>query len=679
MAKRGIESRDLLKIRLIGDVDVAPDGERVVAVVQEVNEKENKYRQTLHLWRRGGQLEPFTFGENDTHPRFSPDGTWIGFISRRSGQPQLWRIPVAGGEAQQVTRIEGGISDFAISPDGQRIAVLASLDDKGVQPEKSEKEKEKELEDDLYRKFTKDVKIIELLYHKQDGEGFYGDRAPQVVVLKADGSDPRQLTELPYRYQGLAWSPDGRELYTAVNREPDFDSEPDRVHIWAIPVDGGEPRRLSPLELWAYAPAPSPDGSRIAFVAGDSRELGYDNPKLYVVGRDGQGLRCLTAEVDRPMGNEVVTDMVGPGRSELQWTPDGRALYVLSSASGFVEVLRVDVETGQAQVAAGSGKAAYAFRLDRQARSLACAAATLENPGELYLVEDGREERLSRLNDAFFEEVAVSLPVRFEARAEGGPPVECWAIAPLPGGQPLEPGRKAPTILEIHGGPMAMYSPTFFFEFQLLAAQGWGVVFTNPRGSMGYGEEFCKAIRDRWGEKDLADIMAGLDEAIRRFDWIDPDRLGVAGGSYGGYMTNWIVGHTDRFKAAVSGRSVADWRGMVGSGDFGWDWVRRAGGVYPWGEEDQWYREQSPITYARNVTTPILIEHQEGDLRCPIGQGEAWYTAVKAAGKAPVRFVRYPDEFHGMSRTGKPWHRIHRLDEIVRWFARYLEGKSRDS
>lgn len=675
MAKRGLESRDLLKIRLIGDVDISPDGERVVAVVQEVNPEANGYRRSLHLWQRERGLQPFTSGEQDAHPRFSPDGTWIGFISKRSGQPQLWRIPVMGGEAQQVTRIEGGISDFAISPDGRQVAVLASLDDQGVQPEKSEKEKEQELEADLYRKYTKDVKVIERLYHKMDGEGFYGDRAPQVVVVNADGSEPRQLTQLPHRYEGLAWSPDGTEIYTAVNREPDFDWHPDRQHIWAIPVDGGEPRRLSPLEFGAAAPVPSPDGSLIAFLANDAREMGYDNTKLYVVGRDGQGLRCLTADLDRTISNSTVTDMVGPGRGEPQWSPDGRFLYVLSSAFGFTEVLRIDVATGEAQTAAGAEKAVYAFRLDGQARRLAYTAATLEHPGELYLVEGSQEEQVSGVNDAFFQEVAVSRPIRFEAQAEGGPTVECWAIPPLPGGRPLESGRKAPTVLQIHGGPMTQYSPAYFFEFQLLAAQGWGVVFTNPRGSLGYGEAFCKAIRDRWGEKDVADVLAGLDEAIRRFDWIDPDRLGITGGSYGGYMTNWIVGHTDRFKAAVTGRSVAEWRSMIGTCDFSWTEVPRAGGAYPWGEDDEWYRQQSPITYAQNITTPLLIEHQEGDLRCPINQGEALFTAVKAAGKAPVRFVRYPDEFHGMSRTGKPWHRIHRLDEIVRWFAMYLDGR----
>ncbi|HEY8532152.1 MAG TPA: hypothetical protein VIL08_07875, partial [Limnochorda sp.] len=420
MTKRGLTSTDLLKIRLIGDVDVSPDGERVVAVVQEVKPETNEYRRSLHLWQRERGLRPFTAGEQDVHPRFSPDGTWIGFISRRSGQPQLWRIPVAGGEAEQVTRIEGGISDFAISPDGRRVAVLASLDAKGVRPEKSEKEKERELEADPYRKYTKDVKVIEHLYHKMDGEGFYGDRAPQVVVVNADGSEPRQLTQLPHRYAGLAWSPDGTEIYTAVNREPDYDEHPDRQHIWAIPVDGGEPHRLSPLELDAGAPVPSPDGSLIAFLANDPRELGYDNTKLYVVGRDGQGLRCLTAHLDRTMGNATLTDMVGPGRGEPQWSPDGRFIYVLSSARGFTEVLQIDVATGEARTVAGEGKAVYAFRLDRNARRVAFTAATLEHPGELYLVEDGREERLSAINDAFFREVAVSLPIRYEAQAEGG-------------------------------------------------------------------------------------------------------------------------------------------------------------------------------------------------------------------------------------------------------------------
>jgi len=254
---------------------------------------------------------------------------------------------------------------------------------------------------------------------------------------------------------------------------------------------------------------------------------------------------------------------------------------------------------------------------------------------------------------------------RFKAQAPGGPEIDGWIMQPIG----FAEGQRYPTILEIHGGPMAMYADAFFFEFQLLAAQGFGVVFSNPRGSQGYDEAHCMAIAKEWGNLDYKDLMAVLDTAIAENPWIDTERLGVTGGSYGGFMTNWIVGHTDRFKAAVTGRSICDWRMMVGTGDFGSYWIRKFDGVAPW-VDDTHYKQQSPITYVGNVKTPILIEHQEGDLRCPIDQGMMWYTAIKYLNKAPVRFVTYPGEFHGMSRNGKPWNRIHRLGEIVSWVER---------
>ena len=234
--------------------------------------------------------------------------------------------------------------------------------------------------------------------------------------------------------------------------------------------------------------------------------------------------------------------------------------------------------------------------------------------------------------------------------------------------------KRYPAILEIHGGPMMLYAQSFFFEFQCLAAKGYGVIYTNPRGSQGYGTEFCTAIQKEWGNLDYLDVMAGLETALAAESWIDPNQLGVAGGSYGGYMTNWIIGHTDRFKAAVTMRSVVDWRAMVGTGDGGWHWMKRADQKAPW-QNDEWYRQQSPITYVENITTPLLIEHQEGDLRCPIEQGEILYTAVKYLNQAPVKFVRYPDEFHGMSRDGKPWHRVHRLETMTDWLDTYIPAE----
>ena len=358
-------------------------------------------------------------------------------------------------------------------------------------------------------------------------------------------------------------------------------------------------------------------------------------------------------------------------------------------------VVRVEVATGVVTPITAGDRIVYSYSLTPDCRRIAFTAAEPSHPGDVHygfvdeprptqpvananmLLHGGgiREMRLTEVNSAILSEVKLSTPERFIFRAgHGHPPVDGWVVRPVD----FEPGKKYPAILEIHGGPMGMYGSNFFFEFQVLASLGYTLVFSNPRGSQGYGHDFGHCIMGDWGDKDYADVMAAIETAVERFDFIDGARLGVAGGSYGGFMVNWIVGHTDRFKAAVTMRSVVNRFSAMGTSDTGFMRIPQfnaevndiSNGPF-WWQNMEPYLKQSPLMHAHKINTPLLIEHQEMDLRCPVEQAEQLYTALKVQ-KKTVKFVRYPDEFHGMSRDGKPYHRIHRLHMIGDWMNQYL-------
>ncbi len=664
---RKLQVEDLFAFRLVGDVQLSPAGDRVAYVESRVNKEKNEYETSIWMVTPPQGPVRFTGGTTDASPRFSPDGSQLAFISRRSGQPQVWVMSVLGGEARQLTKVQGGVREFVWSPDGSRIAFTAMLDDEGIKPEVKEEE-----EKDLFKKHTKNVKVITELFHKLDGVGYFGERRPCLCVTEvAEDAEPIQLTKPPYLVSDLAWTPDGKRLLFASRMGEDYDRVFFEQQIYIIDAaEGAEPRAMTPKRLSCGGAKVSPDGATIAFIASDPEDLGYGNGMLGLMPVEGGEIRFIGREWDRPFDNRGLSDMPAPAGGGLTWSPDGATLFALSSTGGTTQLVAVDVATGQVSPVTEGDHLVYSFSLDGRCRKAALGIADPLNPADVYLqdLKEGTCERLTRVNEALLSELELSEPQRFTAQAPGGPQVDGWVMKPVG----FREGEKYPTILEIHGGPMMMYAAAFFFEFQLLAANGYGVVYSNPRGSQGYGEAFCKAIQREWGKHDYADVMAVLDEAIAQHDWIDTDRLGVTGGSYGGFMTNWIVGHTDRFKAAVTGRSICDWRVMAGTGDGGPYWIKRVAKA-PW-VDDSWYKQQSPITYVENVKTPILIEHQEGDLRCPIDQAMMWYSAIKWLNKAPVKLVTYPGEFHGMSRNGKPWNRIHRLREIVGWFDAYLKS-----
>jgi dipeptidyl aminopeptidase/acylaminoacyl peptidase len=686
--RRNLQAEDLLAIKLAGDCQISPDGECVAYTLQEIDKEKNEYKTAIWLAREGQPPVQFTGGPKDNSPRWSPDGRYLAFVSGRSGSNQIWLLPLEGGEARPLTRIKGGVSGPVFSPDSKYVAFTANLPEDGIRPEGKDEE-----EKDLYKKYTREVKVITRLLYKMDGVGFYNGKRSQVCVIPVADGDPVQLTRGDFSHLNPTWTPDSQSLVFEANRLADADFHPWHVDLWSVDREGGDLVRLTPegARLECITPSVSPDGRLVAFAGIDPEEHGYGLAGLYLLDRESGSVRRLAAAFDRSFDDQAGTDLVAPAGGRLTWSPDSRWIFTPCSDAGQVHLVKVGAHTGAVVPVTGGDKVIHAFSLTADCKRAALAYASPTSPAEVYLArlddpqpeakKDGcgavlqgggvLETPLTWHNAGLLAPLDLAGPERFQFTAgQGEPLVDGWVLRPAG----FEPGQKYPTILYIHGGPMSMYGAGMFFEFQWLAARGYAVVYANPRGSQGYGREFCRTIMADWGNKDYADTISTIETAARKYDFIDADRLGVAGGSYGGFMVNWIIGHTDMFKAAVSSRSVVNRWSAMGTSDVGYNRTGQFGTAAWWNAADMApYLKQSPLLHASRINTPLLLENQEGDLRCPIEQAEQLYAALKFQNKT-VKFVRYPGEFHGMSRTGKPWLRIHRLITIAEWFDQFLKA-----
>jgi len=535
----------------------------------------------------------------------------------------------------------------------------------------------------LFEKYNRDVKHIRRVRYRFDGMGYLGEKRSQVFVLDlavaldvvpGEFADLHQVTTGDFDHSNAAWSPDGSRLAVTACRAEDADLQR-FSDLWVFSVDGKEePQKLTVSTGPVRAPRWSPDGAQLAYLGHARERGGHTSTRLWLVPADGSiEPRCVSESFDRSLGDRSITDMRTGGQGERPvWSPDGTQVYLPVSDHGTTHLCRVDTETGRVEQLTEGDFAVFGYDVCFEAGLAALAVAMPESPNDIFTVrlQDSVPVELHRLtstNESLLSERHVSLPERFTYNAPGGPEVDGWVIKPVN----CDHTEKYPAVLQIHGGPMAMYASTFFFEFQLLASAGIGVIFTNPRGSEGYGEDFCAAIRGQWGTYDYEDVVAGVEAALERFDWIDPDRLGAAGGSYGGFMTSWLIGHSDRFRAFVSMRAVNNMYSMFGTSDIGYldedTWGR---GETPWQNADP-YLSQSPIHHVGTASSPTLIIHSENDFRCPISQGEELFVALKKLG-VETEFIRYPNESHGLSRGGQPWHRVHRLQKVVDWFERWL-------
>ena len=649
---RAMTPHDMTRIRFLSDPQLSPDGQRVAFVVTMLSAERDEY--LSNIWvvdTAGGAPRRFTTGPGrDTAPRWSPDGARLAFIAEREPRqkPQLYVIPADGGEPVRLTTLSNGVADPLWSPDGSHLAFVSRVG--GWQEPDSAEEK----------LWSKPARIITTMQYKFNNEGFTYDRRPHVFIVAVDGGEPRQLTDGDVVDSDPTWSPDGRFIafVSARHADRDYDNAAD---VWVITPDGGEPRRVTdtagPLSLPAFAP----DGRHLAYLGHRFLNESGRNMRLYTVSSDGGKSVCRTAALDRNCGAFF-------HRLVPLWSPDGTWLTFPVETEGTIAVYRVSTLSDAAPTCIiGGTRQVTGFSTCRDGTRLAFTATDPVSPAEVFLYHaDGSgEQQLTDLNRAWKAEVALSQPQRLQYE-RAGYQLDCWVMKPYG----FTPGKRYPTLLNIHGGPHMQYGQTFFDEFQVYSSAGYVVIYTNPRGSQGYGEAFMRAVIGDWGGGDFADVMAGVDTALQQCDFIDPQRLGVMGGSYGGFLTSWTVGHTARFKAACSERAVNNPYTLFGTSDIGYNFAEAESGCLPW-ENLQWYIDHAPLTYAKDITTPLLIMHAEDDLRCPIEQAEQLFIALKKQRK-DVMFVRFPDENHEMSRAGKPRHRLERFRLILEWFARYL-------
>jgi dipeptidyl aminopeptidase/acylaminoacyl peptidase len=643
---------DVYALTGVSDPRLHPDGNRVAYVVWWIDDEDKDYRSAIWLATLDGSMPSrrLTAGDKrDSSPRWSPDGTRLAFTSSRGEEKsaaQVYVLPLEGGEAQKLTELKEDAGDPVWSPDGSRIAFTSRVPDEAYEEEEDRKRRP--------RRFTR-------LSYKLDNVGWIGDRRRHLFVVAADGSsEPQQVTSGDYEDDSPTWSPDGTQLAFVSARDEDWDVKV-ISDVYVTPADGsGEPRKLTPSQGSCDAVVWSPDGSQLAVVYSKGEFDFPRNAHVGVVPPEGGDVRLLTEALDR-------TCSPLPAVRSPAW--DGERIVFVIEDRGNVHLYAVAADgAGEPEPLVTGERAVTGF--DAVDRRVVHAASTSTRLSELF----SDDQPLTDLGDAFADGRELAQPERFTARSEDGTEVDCWIVRPAG----FEAGKRYPTLLSIHGGPFSQYSTGFFDEFQVYAGGGYAVVYANPRGSSGCSEEWGRAIRGPsngqgpgWGTVDYQDLMAALDTAVGQFDFVDPDRLGVLGGSYGGFMTTWIVGHTNRFKAACSERAVNNLVSAYGSSDVFWAFAGMLGS-FLYDGFDAWV-ERSPSRYAGDIETPLLVMHSENDLRCAVEQAEHLFITLRLA-KKDVELVRFPAESHELSRSGSPIHRVQRFEILLDWFDRYLKG-----
>ncbi|HVF71250.1 MAG TPA: S9 family peptidase [Chthoniobacterales bacterium] len=713
--KRLITEKDLFDFVWIGDAQVSPDGSRVAFVRVTVNEKKEGYNTSLWMVSTSGTEAPhrLTTGDRDSTPRWSPDGKYLAFTRslEKEGKPeppQLCLLPMAGGDAFVFTSLPKGAGDPRWSPDGKLIVFTSSANPEDL--EKQEKKKRKEEEQKRGSSPTpsaspakdggkpkteepakepesereSDVHVVTRAVYRSNNEGYLDFKRPQHLwVITAphtpdDKVEPRQLTRGRFDEDGAVWSKDGTQIYfvSLRNDEPYYDTQ--KTELYSIPVGGGEPAKITTIEMDIGAMALSPDGKQVAFTGSVEEPVNsYTQPDLWVLDlvKDAKP-RNLTAGFDFDVGSSVFGDNSSPragGGNMPIWSADGKTIIENFAREGRTNLGAFDAVSGALTEITKGDQAVPRFRAaSPDGSKLVYLVSTPTRLNDLFWLDrvSGEARQLTRVNDELFGQLNLTEPEEIRYKSFDGKSVQAWLQRP-PG---FDPAKKYPLILNIHGGPHAAYGFIFSHEFQWMAAKGYIVLYPNPRGSTSYGQEFGNIIQYRYPGDDYQDLMIGVDETIKR-GFIDTKKLGVTGGSGGGLLTNWVVGHTDRFAAAVSQRDIASWTDWWYTADFTLfqpRWFKA-----PPFEDAEDFKARSPITYIKEVKTPMMFILGETDTRTPSSAGgEQMFRALKFR-KVPTVMVKFPNETHELSRAGQPWHRVERLQHLVGWFDRWLMGASK--
>ena len=687
---RGITPEDYFLFEFVSDPQISPNGKLVAFVMTKVDRAQNRRNSAIWMASTDGSRAPWQFTtspQSSNSPRWSPDGKSLAFLSSRPGEPmapgpvppaapattpavavsptpatgptpapaagassgatssdqtrsQVYVLSMNGGEARRITNLKNGVTTYRWSHDSLQLAVVSRIGPSDSRADSKERS---------------DVRHYKNISYKFNDTGWFDDRRTHIWVVDVNNGNARQLTDgNDWNDSDPQWSPDGQRIAFVSNRTGKEYDEDRNTDVWVISVNGGPLTKISDHAEADNSPRWSPDGKTIAFM-GVVKER--DHPKLWLAPATGGTVSILAAEG---------LDLIPNG---LEWSADGKSLYFECGVKGENHLFRTDLaKKSVAQVTTGA-RAVRGVEFDWDTKKMVYTANDFKHLDDIYVADlNGKTERkLTNSNETLWNQLRLADVEKFSYKSVDGWDIDGFLVKPIDWQQ----GKKYPLILSIHGGPAGMYGVDWFHEFQGYAAKGYAVLYTNPRGSTGYGQKFERGIVNEWGGKDYLDVMNGVDAALARYSWIDAERMGVTGGSYGGYLTNWILGHTNRFKAAVTLRSVVNFISDEGTRDGAYGHTPDFNGDLF--EKFDLYWDRSPLKYAKNVKTPTLILHSDNDLRVPLEQGEQWFRALRHFGVL-TEIVIFPRENHNLTRTGEPKHLVESLNWQLYWFDRFVAG-----
>ena len=678
--RRVITESDLMKFVWVADPQISPDGSQVAFVRVDVNAKADTYETSIWLVNTTGTDGPRRLKDSsrDSSPRWSPDGRYLAFARAvekddRVLPPQIHVIDVARGKTRVITDIPRGAANPVWSPDGRTIAFSSTAKPADLAAKDDDRNK-----DTNTGARRSDVRVITEAVYRANGVPGVGyvdrDRPAQIWTTSTDDDrdKPVPITTGEFAAGNASWSSDGSQIYFVSDRRKEPYYLPGDSDLYSVGKDGGEPKVIASIDGGIGGYAIAPDGKRIAFFGtlNGTPERSYSQTDLWVIDAPGGTPRNLTESYDFDAGGSVGGDQRAPRGTHPAlpvWAADGQSIIMRAGIQGDADMVRVDVATEKVtDVASRRKHDVMSYTAAKGATRFAMVISTQTQIGDLFVTEEpGAPTRLTSFNDALFNTLTLTEPEEFWYTSFDGKKIQGWILKP----PSFEASKKYPLIVQIHGGPHSAYGNTFTHEFHAMAAKGYVVLYTNPRGSSNYGQDFGNIIQFAYPGDDYKDIMAGVDEVVKK-GYVDETRMGVTGGSGGGLLTNWTVTQTDRFKAAVSQRDISDWANFWYTADFTLfrpTWFRK-----PPFQDPEDFAKRSPITYVEKIRTPLMFILGDEDWRTPPSAGgEDLFRALKFLKRDTV-MVRFPNENHELSRSGKPWHRIERMQHIVGWFDRYL-------
>jgi len=649
--KKPVIKEDLYLLKFPVDVEISPSGEYILYTVKGINKKDDKYYTDMFISDRKGNKKQYTrTTKSISNPKWSPDGKYIAYIGKEDKLSSIFLFPTDGGEPYKITKKNGIFKDIVWLHNSKDIITTFI----------KVKDEEKPT---VFRK-------IDRVMYKLDGTGFLPEDMPHLYSVNIKTGRMKQLTFGKWGDNYPAVSPDGKCIAFISNRRKDAEEKRLYDDIYIIDVEGKKEKKIKATSGPKGSLTFSSDGKFIVYVGREQPEFHYGWLKLglWKVSIKGGDAYEITKGVDYPAGDLTIDDRGISIPLYPVVSKDNKWLYYLATIQGATRLVKFPL-TGndKYQEIAGGNSSIYNFSYFND-EFITYASTAPDNPGDIFIYNGKTTKPLTNLNKTYKNTHYFSIPENIKFNGYKGDKIDSWILKPYK----FRKNKKYPLIVEVHGGPHMSYGMTFFHEFQVLASAGYVVFYSNPHGSQGYGEKYAGAIHNNWGGPDYKDIMKAVD-ILEKMPYIDKKRMGITGGSYGGFMTNWIIGHTNRFKAAVTQRSVVSLFTMIGTSDYGYYIPKEFIGK-PWWEEPELYWKLSPLKYVKNIKTPLRIIHSEQDFRCPISEAEQLYTALKLL-KKKVDFIRFPEEPHGLSRHGKPKRRVKRLEFILDFFDKYLGKK----